>query len=209
MQRLVLTLLGSVPARFPLLGSAPACRSLRALPVRSLATKPPPMPPMPPRQELPATAAAREKRSASIRLTKELGAVFAGGAPSQLALDALLREKLALMDLRHLTMLLHRAFKHKQIVLPLSDFARCIIALPDTDMDAQGVGNALYGLQKYSSDAPEVRALLAALAPKVERCPEALSALNVGNALNGLKGCSSDAPEVRAVLAALAPKVES
>jgi hypothetical protein len=71
------------------------------------------------------------------------------------------------------------------------------------------VGNALYGLQNCSSDIPEVRTLLAALAPKVESCTERLSAQEVGNALYGLQICSSDVPEVRTLLAALAPKVVS
>ena len=53
-------------------------------------------------------------------------------------------------------------------------------------LKAQSVGNALYGLQKMSSDSAEVRSLLLALVPKVESCSEALKAQNVGNALYGI-----------------------
>jgi hypothetical protein len=60
-----------------------------------------------------------------------------------------------------------------------------------------------------SSDSAEVRAMLSALAPRVESCREALSAQAVGNVLYGLQGMSSDSAEVRAMLSALAPKVVS
>jgi hypothetical protein len=55
-------------------------------------------------------------------------------------------------------------------------------------LDAQAVGNALYGLQGMSSDAAEVRSLVRALSGQVERCREPLSAQEVGNALYGLVG---------------------
>jgi hypothetical protein len=55
-------------------------------------------------------------------------------------------------------------------------------------LDAQAVGNALYGMQGMSSDSVEVRAMLSALLPKVESCREALKAQAVGNALYGMQG---------------------
>ena len=55
-------------------------------------------------------------------------------------------------------------------------------------LDAQAVGNALYGLQGMSSDNAEVRSLVRALSGHVERCREPLSAQHVGNALYGLVG---------------------
>jgi spore coat protein CotF len=76
-------------------------------------------------------------------------------------------------------------------------------------LDAQAIGNALYGLQSCSSGVAEVRVVLKALAPKIASCNEALSAQAVGNALYGLMSCSSDTPEVRQVLQALAPKIAS
>jgi hypothetical protein len=76
-------------------------------------------------------------------------------------------------------------------------------------LDAQAVGNALYGLQGMTSDKAAVQAILLALVPKVECCREALDAQAIGNALYGMQGMSSDCQEVRAMLSALRPKVES
>jgi hypothetical protein len=50
-------------------------------------------------------------------------------------------------------------------------------------LNAQAVGNTLYGLQKMSSDYAEVRDVLSALAMKVRSCKEDLTAQEVGNAL--------------------------
>ncbi len=46
-------------------------------------------------------------------------------------------------------------------------------------LDAQNVGNSLYGLQGMSSDSAELRAMLSALVPKVESCREALKAQHI------------------------------
>ena len=54
-------------------------------------------------------------------------------------------------------------------------------------LDAQAVGNALYGMQGLSSDSVEVRALISALVPKVQSCAVSLDAQAVGNALYGLR----------------------
>ena len=58
------------------------------------------------------------------------------------------------------------------------------------ELDAQAVGNALYGLQRMTDSREEVLRLLAALTPKVERC-DGLDAQAVGNALYGLR-CMGD-----------------
>jgi hypothetical protein len=70
-------------------------------------------------------------------------------------------------------------------------------------LNAQVVGNSLYGLQKMSSDHDEVRDVLSALAMKVDSCKEDLNAQALGNALYGLQRMSSDHVEVRDVLSAL------
>jgi hypothetical protein len=70
------------------------------------------------------------------------------------------------------------------------------------------VGNALYGLQGMSSDSSEVRAIVSALALKVQGCRGELNGQNVGNALYGLQGMSSDSSEVLAIVSALASKVQ-
>jgi hypothetical protein len=76
------------------------------------------------------------------------------------------------------------------------------------ELDAQEVGNALYGLQNMRIDVREVRDVLAALAPKIKGCREELRAQEVGNALYGLQGMSSDVREVVEVLAAVTLKIE-
>ena len=53
-------------------------------------------------------------------------------------------------------------------------------------LDAQAVGNALYGLQGMSSDNEDVRLLVRALSGQVQRCSEPLNAQAVSNALYGL-----------------------
>jgi hypothetical protein len=50
-------------------------------------------------------------------------------------------------------------------------------------LNAQAVGNALYGLQKLSSDHAEVRDVFSALAMKMRSYKEDLTAQEVGNAL--------------------------
>lgn len=53
------------------------------------------------------------------------------------------------------------------------------------DLSAQAIGSALFGLQKLSSEALEVRTLVAALAEKVEVSTVGLDAQAIGNALFG------------------------
>jgi very-short-patch-repair endonuclease len=52
-------------------------------------------------------------------------------------------------------------------------------------LNAQNVGNALYGLQSMRSDNQEVRDLIKALTPKFIKCNEELNPQNVGMALYG------------------------
>ena len=56
------------------------------------------------------------------------------------------------------------------------------------ELDSQGVGNALFGLQGMSSDVPEVRQLVGVLVRKVDELTAELDAQGVGNALYGLQG---------------------
>ena len=53
------------------------------------------------------------------------------------------------------------------------------------ELNAQAVGNALYGLQSLG-DSKEVRGLLAALTPKVQQCSEVLTPAALAMALCGL-----------------------
>jgi hypothetical protein len=53
-------------------------------------------------------------------------------------------------------------------------------------MNAQGVGNALYGLRGMSSNRLEVRRLLKALAPKVAGCEQVPLAMSYFGSLNNI-----------------------
>jgi hypothetical protein len=46
-------------------------------------------------------------------------------------------------------------------------------------LSAQHVGNALYSMEKMSTDSAEVRAMLLALVPRVESCKETLDGQHV------------------------------
>ena len=63
-------------------------------------------------------------------------------------------------------------------------------------LDAQAIGNALYGLQGMSSDSKEVRGMLVVLTEKMKLSKELLNAQEIGNALYGLQGMSSEVKEV-------------
>ena len=78
----------------------------------------------------------------------------------------------------------------------------------DEKLNAQAVGNALYGLQGMSSDHEEVRSLVVVLTDKVKDSDENFKAQNVGNALYGLQGMSSDHEEMRSLLRVLTDKVK-
>lgn len=73
------------------------------------------------------------------------------------------------------------------------------------ELNAQTVGNALYGLRMFQ-DCPEVRAVFRAVAPKVDTMSEPMSALNVSNAFYGLQRCSNN-PEIRELLLALSKRM--
>lgn len=77
------------------------------------------------------------------------------------------------------------------------------------EVDAQAVGNSLYGLQGMSSDDPEVRSLVAALTTYLSQCRGAPRAQEIGNAVYGLQGMTGDHEEVRCLLRVLAVYVDS
>jgi len=57
-------------------------------------------------------------------------------------------------------------------------------------LDAQSIGNGLYGLQGMSSDVREVREVLAQMVAKFAQSTEPLDAQAIGNGLYGLRGHS-------------------
>ena len=82
--------------------------------------------------------------------------------------------------------ILHRSSKLRYRVDPLTlaYLAECLSA-NEIALQAQNVGNALYGLQSLG-DSKEVRGLLAALTPKVQQCSEVLTPAALAMALCGL-----------------------
>eukprot|EP01035_Chromulina_nebulosa_P025611 gene25611-33443_t len=77
------------------------------------------------------------------------------------------------------------------------------------DMNTDDVSVALYGCQRLSSVCPEVLQLICALIPKLNSCPDALSAKGVGNALYGLRNLHASNPEVLELVRSLTPKVRA
>ena len=98
-------------------------------------------------------------------------------------------------------------FKHQKSKKMLSCLPR-IVEKCREPLDAQAVGNALYGLQGMSSDDADVRSLVRVFAGHVERCREPLDVQAVGNALYGLQGMSSDDADVRSLVRVLVGQVE-
>jgi len=74
-------------------------------------------------------------------------------------------------------------------------------------LDAQAIGNGLFGLQCMKSNCPEVRALVQAIATKMVALKVEMDSKGIGSALYGLSGMSDDQPQVRALLAALADRI--
>jgi hypothetical protein len=92
----------------------------------------------------------------------------------------------------------------------LSQLAASLRAASDTAyFSGRLVGGALFALRGMRGGGPEVRAVLAALAPHIQTCPAPFLAQDVGSAVYGLHNMSSDCPEVCAVVAALSPLVQA
>jgi hypothetical protein len=75
------------------------------------------------------------------------------------------------------------------------------------ELRAREASNALYGLKCLSSEIPEVRELVLALANKISLSSSAFVAQAVGNALYGLQMMTSEYEEVRFLLLVLSGKV--
>ena len=63
-------------------------------------------------------------------------------------------------------------------------------------------------MHSMSSDVPQVRALLAALADRISHSKCSLSGQGIADSLYGLYGMTSDCPELRALLTALADRID-
>lgn len=93
------------------------------------------------------------------------------------------------------------------------ELRRLILAISDRidatkgKLEAQEVGNALYGLQSLSSEKEEVRVLVAKLAEKLKRSKVYLRPQHIARALLGFQRLSSDSKEVRALLSQLTRRI--
>ena len=76
-------------------------------------------------------------------------------------------------------------------------------------MCVKGLSSALYGMRGMNSDRAAVRAVVAALTPKLEACSAPFDPQAVGNSLFGLQGMNSDSAEVRRLLLVLSRNVTS
>jgi hypothetical protein len=74
-------------------------------------------------------------------------------------------------------------------------------------LDAQAIGNAVYGLQKLDGSDRSTQALVAALAAKVAASSAMLSAQHIGNAVYGLQKLDGSDRSTQALVAALSPKI--
>eukprot|EP00595_Chromulina_sp_UTEXLB2642_P003177 CAMPEP_0196766830 /NCGR_PEP_ID=MMETSP1095-20130614/31016_1 /TAXON_ID=96789 ORGANISM="Chromulina nebulosa, Strain UTEXLB2642" /NCGR_SAMPLE_ID=MMETSP1095 /ASSEMBLY_ACC=CAM_ASM_000446 /LENGTH=1338 /DNA_ID=CAMNT_0042131159 /DNA_START=514 /DNA_END=4530 /DNA_ORIENTATION=- len=112
------------------------------------------------------------------------------------------------MDCVNLATLLFHTGKKRLLLTPL--FIKRIAARFNTlkeELRAREASNSLYGLKCMSSESPEVRQLILALANKISSSSTDLVAQAVGNALYGCQMMTSDHEEVRYLLQVLANKV--
>ena len=63
-------------------------------------------------------------------------------------------------------------------------------------------------MHSMSSDVPQVRALLAALAARISNSRCSLSGQGIADSLYGLYGMTTDCPELRALLSAVAGRID-
>ena len=67
-------------------------------------------------------------------------------------------------------------------------------------LDAQSVGNILFGMQRLSSTAPQVRAFIDTITPKIEQVNAKLSGQEIANSFYGLQNFDSVSVEVNKLL---------
>lgn len=82
------------------------------------------------------------------------------------------------------------------------------ISTSNCTINPQVVGNALYGMQGFSSDVSEVRKVLRALVDKASLMPveeHMFTGQNIGNSLWGLRNMSAECTQVRRMLRCLIP----
>ena len=76
-------------------------------------------------------------------------------------------------------------------------------------MDAQSVGNVLYGMQNMKSNSTEVKKISAALVRYVQNSEGVLTLAHIERSLKGLQGMEKDNVELKVMLQTLLAKVKS
>lgn len=74
-------------------------------------------------------------------------------------------------------------------------------------LNAQAIGNSIYGCKNMNSNYVEVRQLLKLRIPMIELSTESLIAQHVGNIVYGLRNMRDDCSEVRELIQAVTPKI--
>ncbi|STX29205.1 Response regulator consisting of a CheY-like receiver domain and a Fis-type HTH domain [Legionella beliardensis] len=116
-----------------------------------------------------------------------------------------------LVDWREIT--ISRCFKGLKRLPLINEVKEVLKALAERlntlpiELDAQAIGNALYGLQSMDAKNEAVQAVLCALADKITASSASLNAQEIGNALYGLQNMDARSEAVQAVLRALADKI--
>eukprot|EP00981_Chlorochromonas_danica_P013954 scaffold7160_cov156-Ochromonas_danica.AAC.6 len=123
-------------------------------------------------------------------------------------LDLLIDTYVERMDCVNLATLLFHTGKKRLVLIPtyVRRVAQRLLGVKE-DLRAREASNALYGLKCLSSDIPEVRELVHALATKIASSNSDFVAQAVGNALYGCQMMTSEYEEVRYLLLILASKV--
>ena len=112
------------------------------------------------------------------------------------------------MDCVNLATLLFHTGKKRMILLPcyISRIAKRFTSVKE-ELRSREASNAIYGLKAMSSELPEVRELVHAIASKIYASHSQFAAQGVGNALYGLQMMTSEHEEVRYLLSVLSTKV--
>jgi hypothetical protein len=113
-------------------------------------------------------------------------------------------------------LLLNNSIPHSQHLLfdfHPSEVRRLLAVLAPRILDISGkldmiaVGQALFGMQRMSSDCSEVRAVISALATQVRQCNEQFDPQAVSNTVLGMREMSSSHEVVCTLLSVLTPKI--
>lgn len=90
----------------------------------------------------------------------------------------------------------------------LLKFAATKVKQSNAELSSRAIGNALYGLNKITSDTVGVPELAAALAEKIQQSPSNLNGQDIGIGLYGMQGLSASIAEIGLLIEAVAAKIE-